>query len=71
MDPRGDPKSLVQLYAAAERAKRTLSKLNQATVTCTHNGKVMTVPLTRAEPGRPGISWWSVRASSTSMSSHP
>ena len=48
-DPRTNPQSMAALSAAAERAKRTLSKLNQATVTCTHNGKVMTVPLTRAE----------------------
>jgi molecular chaperone DnaK len=48
-DPRTDPQSLAALNAAAERAKRTLSKLNQASVTCTHNGKVLTVPLTRAE----------------------
>src|SRR5947199_289929 len=48
-DPRTNPQSMAALAAAAERAKRTLSKLNHATVTCTHNGKVMTVPLTRAE----------------------
>src|SRR5439155_15990306 len=33
-DPRADPQSLAALQAAAERAKRTLSKLPQATVTC-------------------------------------
>jgi molecular chaperone DnaK len=48
-DPRTDPQSLAAMTAAAERAKRTLSKLTQASVTCTHNGKVLTVPLTRAE----------------------
>ena len=48
-DPRTDPQSLADLQAAAERAKRTLSKLPQTTVTCTHAGKVLTVPLTRAE----------------------
>jgi molecular chaperone DnaK len=48
-DPRSDPQSLAALSAAAERAKRTLSKLNQATITCTHAGKVLTVPLTRSE----------------------
>lgn len=48
-DPRRDPQSLTVLQAAAERAKRTLSKLNQASITCTHAGKVLTVPLTRAE----------------------
>src|SRR5262245_56209434 len=48
-DPRTDPLSLVNLTAAAERAKRTLSKLSQTSVTCTHRGKVLTVPLTRGE----------------------
>ncbi len=48
-DPRADPKSLTNLASAAERAKRTLSKLAQATLTCTHNGKVLSVTLTRDE----------------------
>src|SRR5437763_6959615 len=48
-DPRSDPQSLAVLHAAAERAKRTLSKLPQATVPCSHAGNVPTVPLTRAE----------------------
>src|SRR5437763_3570036 len=48
-DPRGDAQSLAALSSAAERAKRTLSKLNQASVTCTHHGKVLTVPITRAD----------------------
>jgi molecular chaperone DnaK len=48
-DPRTDPQSLAALNAAAERAKRTLSKLTQTTITCTHAGKLLTVPLTRAE----------------------
>ncbi len=48
-DPRGDPQSLAALASAAERAKRTLSKLFQTSITCTHNGKVLTVPITRAE----------------------
>jgi molecular chaperone DnaK len=48
-DPRTDPQSLAALSAAAERAKRTLSKLSQTSVTCTHKGRVLTVPLTRAE----------------------
>jgi molecular chaperone DnaK len=48
-DPRSDPMSLAALQAAAERAKRTLSKLAQASVTCTHGGRVLTVPLTRPE----------------------
>jgi molecular chaperone DnaK len=48
-DPREDPRSLTALTAAAERAKKTLSKLTQTTVTCTHAGKMLMVPLTRAE----------------------
>jgi molecular chaperone DnaK len=48
-DPRSDPQSLAALSAAAERAKRTLSKLTQASITCTHAGKMLTVPLPRAE----------------------
>ncbi len=48
-DPRSNPQSLTVLQSASERAKRTLSKLTQAKVTCTHNGKVLSVPLTRAE----------------------
>jgi molecular chaperone DnaK len=48
-DPRTDPQSLAVLSAAAERAKRTLSKLSQTSLTCTHNGRVLTVPLTRIE----------------------
>ncbi len=48
-DPRTDPQSLASLSAAAERAKRTLSKLTQASVTCSHRGKQLTVPLSRAE----------------------
>jgi molecular chaperone DnaK len=49
LDPRSDPQALTALTMAAERAKRTLSKLPQTTVTCTHAGKVLTVPLTRAD----------------------
>src|SRR5262249_15223997 len=48
-DPRKDAQSLAALTAAAERAKKTLSKLSQTSITCTHGGKVLTVPLTRAE----------------------
>ncbi len=48
-DPRLDPVSLTNLQAVAERAKRTLSKLPQATLTCTHGGQVMTTTLSRAE----------------------
>src|SRR5262249_32510748 len=35
-DPRTDPQSAATLAAAAERAKRTLSKLTQTTITCNH-----------------------------------
>jgi molecular chaperone DnaK len=49
VDPRTDAQALVNLSSAAERAKRTLSKLPQTTLTCMHAGQVMTVPLTRAE----------------------
>ena len=48
-DPRADPQSLALLHAAAERAKRTLSKVDQASVTCTHAGHKLSLPLTRAE----------------------
>ena len=48
-DPRSDPQSLAALQASAERAKRTLSKLPGAKITCTHGGHVLTVELSRAE----------------------
>jgi molecular chaperone DnaK len=48
-DPRSRPQSLVSLGAAAERAKKTLSKLAQASITCTHDGRVLTAVLTRNE----------------------
>jgi molecular chaperone DnaK len=48
-DPRQDPVSLTNLQAVAERAKRTLSKLPQAGLTCTHAGQVLSMTLTRAE----------------------
>jgi molecular chaperone DnaK len=48
-DPREDAQSLALLHAAAERAKRTLSKVEHASVTCAHGGHKMTVPVTRAE----------------------
>lgn len=48
-DPRGNPQSQANLVAAAERAKRTLSRVPQTTVTCTHEGRMLTVPLTRQE----------------------
>src|SRR6185437_13044220 len=49
IDPRSDAQALVNLGSAAERAKRTLSKLPQTTLTCMHAGQVLTVPLSRAE----------------------
>jgi molecular chaperone DnaK len=49
VDPRTDPLSHIALKAAAERGKRTLSRLPQANITATHGGKVMTITLTRAE----------------------
>jgi molecular chaperone DnaK len=48
-DPRSNPQSHAALSAAAERAKRTLSKLTQTNITCTHAGKVLTVALARSE----------------------
>ncbi|MEZ6142273.1 MAG: Hsp70 family protein [Zavarzinella sp.] len=48
-DPLSDPQATNMLYAAAERAKRTLSKLDQATITCNHAGRKLTVTLTRQE----------------------
>ncbi|HZZ79893.1 MAG TPA: Hsp70 family protein [Gemmataceae bacterium] len=49
VDPRTDPVTLAGLNSAAERAKRTLSKLQHASITCSHAGQVLTVPFTRAE----------------------
>jgi molecular chaperone DnaK len=48
-DPREDPQSLAVLQAASERAKRTLSKLDQASVTVNHAGRKLAVPLSRRE----------------------
>jgi molecular chaperone DnaK len=48
-DPRRDPITLANLQSAAERAKRTLSKLPTTNITCTHAGKMLTVPISRAE----------------------
>ncbi len=48
-DPRTDPQSLVMLQAAAERAKRTLSKLEQTSITCNHGGHKIVVPFTRKD----------------------
>jgi molecular chaperone DnaK len=46
-DPQDDPQSAAMLYAAAERAKRTLSKVPSTTVTAAHAGHKLSVPLTR------------------------
>jgi len=48
-DPRDDPQSLAMLRAAAERAKRTLSKVEQATLTAAHAGNRLVLPLSRAD----------------------
>ncbi len=48
-DPRSDAQSLAMLQAAAERAKRTLSKVEQASVTVNHAGRKLVVPLSRKE----------------------
>jgi molecular chaperone DnaK len=48
-DPRSDTQALTMLQAAAERAKRTLSKVDQASVTCNHAGRKLVVPLSRKE----------------------
>ncbi len=47
-DPRDDPQSEAALAAAAERAKRTLSKVDAASLTVAHAGHRVTVPVTRA-----------------------
>jgi molecular chaperone DnaK len=48
-DPRSDPQSAAMLHAAAERAKRALSKVEQASITVAHDGHRLTLPITRAE----------------------
>ncbi len=48
-DPRDDPQSLAALEAAAERAKRTLSKIDQTTITASHAGNRLVVPITRSD----------------------
>lgn len=48
-DPRNDPQSLAVLQSSAERAKRTLSKLDQTSVTCNHAGQKLVVPISRRE----------------------
>jgi molecular chaperone DnaK len=48
-DPRSDEQSLAMLQAAAERAKRTLSKVEQASITVVHAGHKLSLPVTRGE----------------------
>jgi molecular chaperone DnaK len=48
-DPRSDPRSLASLHQAAERAKRALDRLEQATVTCRHEGRELAFPLSRTD----------------------
>lgn len=48
-DPRQDPLTLANLQSAAERAKRTLSKLPSASITCTFAGKMLNVSISRAD----------------------
>jgi molecular chaperone DnaK len=48
-DPRTDPQSDAALQASAERAKRSLSKVEQVSVTVSHDGRRLTVPVTRSE----------------------
>jgi molecular chaperone DnaK len=48
-DPRDDPQSAAMLQAAAERAKRALSKVEQASVTVAHDGHRLTLPVSRVE----------------------
>jgi molecular chaperone DnaK len=48
-DPRADPQSLASLYAAAERTKRSLSKLEHASLTVSHAGHKVTLPIPRPE----------------------
>jgi molecular chaperone DnaK len=49
IDPRHDPQSLAMIQASAERAKRTLSKVEQASVTVAHGGQKMQIPISREE----------------------
>lgn len=48
-DPRTNEQTLANLTSAAERAKRTLSRVPQTSVTCSHEGRMLTVTLTRQE----------------------
>jgi molecular chaperone DnaK len=48
-DPRSDEQSLAMLQATAERAKRTLSKVEQTSLTVAHGGHKLSLPLTRTD----------------------
>ncbi|HEY1191495.1 MAG TPA: Hsp70 family protein [Gemmata sp.] len=48
-DPRTDPQTVAHMFATAERAKRTLSKVEQTSFTVAHAGYKFTFPLSRAE----------------------
>jgi molecular chaperone DnaK len=48
-DPRADPQSEAHLYAAAERTKRALSKLEHASITVSDGGHKLSLPLARPE----------------------
>lgn len=48
-DPREDAHSLAALQAAAERTKRALSKVDQASLMVNHAGHRRSIPLTRSE----------------------
>jgi molecular chaperone DnaK len=48
-DPREDPQSAAMLQAAAERAKRALSKVEAVSMTVTHAGQRLTLPISRVE----------------------
>ncbi|MCS7271905.1 MAG: Hsp70 family protein, partial [Gemmataceae bacterium] len=48
-DPRDDPQSHAQLLATAERVKRTLSKIEQTTLTISHAGQRLVLPVSRHE----------------------
>jgi molecular chaperone DnaK len=48
-DPRSDAQSLAQLQLSAERAKRSLGKLTEASITVMHAGQKLAVPISREE----------------------
>jgi len=48
-DPRDDPRSYAHLLTTAERTKRTLSKIEQTTLTVLHDGHRLVLPVTRSQ----------------------